>query len=90
MTKPCKGLFIRVDDYSTCQLCKQSNAYHTNPEFFDKAWDGMSVPADLRRAVERIVSSYGIRGICDPGYIANVIARETGRGDGLGSFEAHS
>ncbi len=44
------------------------------------------VPTDIRKAAERIVGSYGIRGICDPMYIANLIALETGRGDGLSNF----
>ena len=44
------------------------------------------VPADIRKAAERIVGSYGIRGICDPMYIANVIALELGRGDGHSNF----
>ena len=45
-----------------------------------------NVPADIKKAVTRIVSAYGIRGICDPMYIANIIARETGRGDGESHF----
>lgn len=47
-------------------------------------------PADIRRAAERICQAYGIRGVCDPMYIANVIARETGRGDGESNFEEDS
>lgn len=45
-----------------------------------------TVPDDIRRAATRIVMAYGIRGICDPMYIANVIANETGRGDGQSNF----
>jgi hypothetical protein len=55
-------------------------------EFFAKAWEGMSVPDDIREAAEHIVRAYGIRGICDPGYIANVIALRLGRGDGKSTF----
>jgi len=55
-------------------------------EFFEKAFEGYDVPKDLRTASERIVASYGIRGICDPMYITNVIANEIGRGDGQGNF----
>ena len=47
-----------------------------------------AVPDDLRHLSERIVRSYGIRGICDPMYIANIIALETGRGDGYSTFKA--
>lgn len=45
-----------------------------------------NVPADIRAAAEHIVGSYGIRGICDPMYIANVIAMHIGRGDGKSNF----
>jgi hypothetical protein len=48
------------------------------------------VPADIRRLSERLVRSYGIRGICDPMYIANIIALETGRGDGVSNFTVQS
>lgn len=44
------------------------------------------VPADIRAAATSIVRSYPIRGICDPMYIANVIARDLGRGDGQSHF----
>lgn len=49
-------------------------------EWFDYAFTNpvhgvpYDVPADIRRAAERICVAYGIRGICDPMYIANVIA----------------
>ncbi len=61
-------------------------------EWFDEAFtnpvtrESYGVPDDIRVASERIVSAYGIRGICDPMWIANVIARETGRGDGEHTF----
>jgi len=55
--------------------------------FFDEAFKNMTIPADLRRVSERIVRSYGIRGICDPAYIANIIAFELGRGDGMSNFK---
>jgi predicted NAD-dependent protein-ADP-ribosyltransferase YbiA (DUF1768 family) len=66
--------------------------YETDREFFDKAFfnelaqEPYKIPADLRRASERICLAYGIRGICDPMYIANVIAAEIGRGDGRSNF----
>lgn len=54
--------------------------------FFDAAFSGMDVPPALRRLVERIVRSYGIRGQSDPAYLANLIALELGMGDGNGRF----
>lgn len=44
------------------------------------------VPEDIKRLSMRLCQSYGINGICDPMYIANVIAFETGRGDGQSNF----
>lgn len=63
-----------------------------SPEWFAEAFTNpvtrqpYDVPADIRRLAERICRSYGIRGICDPMYLANIIAVETGRGDGQHSF----
>lgn len=55
--------------------------------FFEEAFNDMpEVPPDIKRAAEHIVVSYGIRGICDPGYIANTIAFHIGRGDGKSRF----
>lgn len=48
------------------------------------------VPADLRSAAEAICKYHDIRGVCDPMYIANVIAFESGRGDGCGKFNEAS
>lgn len=64
---------------------------HTK-EWFDEAFtnpvtrEPYPIPDDLREAATRIVRAYGIRGICDPMYIANVIAMETGRGNGESEF----
>lgn len=55
-------------------------------EFFAEAFKGYTVPDDIRRLSERLCVTYGIRGICDPMYISNVIAKELGRGDGQGNF----
>jgi hypothetical protein len=60
--------------------------------FFDNAFtnpvtkEPYKIPPELRKASERICCSYGIRGICDPMYIANVIAKELGLGDGGSNF----
>ncbi len=45
-----------------------------------------SLPENLKRVSTRLCRSYGIRGLCDPMYIANVIAVELGLGDGLSNF----
>ena len=45
-----------------------------------------TLPYDVKRLATRICRAYGIRGICDPMYIANVAALELGRGDGVGNF----
>jgi len=64
------------------------NKVHSK-EWFDEAFsignDG-SLPDDIRRVSERICRAYGISDICDPMYIANVIALELSRGDGKGMF----
>ena len=44
------------------------------------------LPENLKRLATRICRSYGIRGVCDPMYIANVAAVELGLGDGLSNF----
>jgi len=58
--------------------------------FFDEAFaiSDKHVPAKLRTAVEKIVRAYDIQGICDPMWIANVIACELRLGDGLSHFNA--
>ena len=61
-------------------------------QWFDEAFSSAvnnqpyDVPANLRRLAERICRSYGIRGVCDPMYIANVAAFELGLGDGYSRF----
>ena len=63
-------------------------------EFFEEAFTNpvtrlpYAVPDDLKKAAEHITRAYGIRGICDPMYIANVIAMYIGRGDGQSHFNA--
>ncbi len=63
----------------------------TEPETFSKEWFDKhfdpKTPIDIRKASEHIVRAYRIHGICDPQYIANVIAMHTGRGDGQSNFE---
>lgn len=66
--------------------CGRSDPAERDRAFFDAAFSGMDVPPALRRLVERIVRSYGIRGQSDPAYLANLIALELGMGDGNGRF----
>ena len=60
--------------------------------FFDDAFtnpvtkEPYDIPPDLRRLAARLCRSYGIRGCCDPMYIANIIALELGLGDGQSHF----
>lgn len=54
-------------------------------EWFDEQFT-TDVPANIRRLSERICRAYGIRGICDPMYIANITAFELGLGDGQSHF----
>ena len=57
-------------------------------DWWDRCFETQpGTPANLRRLAERLCRSYGIRGLCDPAYIANVIAVELGLGDGLGHFK---
>jgi hypothetical protein len=62
------------------------NEAFTNP-VTKKPYD---IPVNLRRVATRISRSYGIRGICDPMYIANIIAFELGLGDGQSHFNSIS
>lgn len=48
------------------------------------------VPLDIRRCSELICQVFGIQGLCDPMYIANVVAFELNRGDGQGNFQQGS
>jgi hypothetical protein len=47
------------------------------------------VPQQIANASKGICAAHQIKGICDPMYIANVIAFELGAGDGQGSFFQH-
>ena len=73
-----------------CVIC--ACAEHDYDSHFDHAFtnpvtgEPYPVPADIRRAATLICQSYGLRGISDPMYVANVIAQETGRGDGQSNF----
>lgn len=60
--------------------------------FFDDAFTNpvkktpYDIPPELRKLSERLCHAYGINGVCDPMYIANVIAFELGLGDGCSNF----
>jgi hypothetical protein len=59
---------------------------HMTTEFFDKAFEGYNVPFSIRTVSEEICKEFNIRGICDPMYIANVLASGCGVGDGESTF----
>ena len=44
--------------------------------WFAKRFEGVTASDAAKRAAKRICMSYGIRGLADPGYIANVIEAE--------------
>lgn len=74
-----------------CSRCKSTrhadDAGHFR-EAFTNAVTGEphSVPDEVKSAATRITIAYGLRGISDPMYIANVIAKELGYGDGQSTF----
>ena len=45
-------------------------------QFFDEAFKTCKASKQAMEASKRICLAYGIRGICDPAYIANVIQSE--------------
>lgn len=73
-----------------CETCRATD--HKTEGHYDHAfinpvtWESYGVPNDIKTAAKRICQAYGIKGICDPMYIANLIAMETGRGDGSSNF----
>lgn len=56
--------------------------------WFDLHMQG-NVPPMIAKASKSICVAHQIKGICDPMYIANVIAFELGAGDGQGHFIQH-
>lgn len=69
-----------------------ASVYKYSPAWFKYCFDSMadSVPRDIRNAAEAICTKHDIGGICDPGYISNVLAFEMKRGDGRGNFHEQS
>ncbi len=66
----------------------QSDTLTHSPAWFDQCFGDVDVPPDLRATSEALCRRFLIKGICDPMYIANVLAAELGRGDGQGQFHA--
>ena len=58
-------------------------------EFFTEAFKGYNVPSNIKSISESICNEFNIKGICDPMYIANVIAVELNLGDGCGNFNSN-
>lgn len=55
-------------------------------EFFEEAFKGYEVPERIKKASKELCTRFNIIGICDPMYISNVIALESGSGTGGGEF----
>jgi len=61
-------------------------------EFFKKAFTDFvtrkpcKIPENIKNASIQICKAYNINGICDPMYIANIIAKELNLGDGKNNF----
>ncbi|WP_368900817.1 hypothetical protein [Oceanobacillus oncorhynchi] len=55
-------------------------------KFYKEAFKGYEVPEKLMNVSVEICNQFNIRGICDPMYISNVIAFNTGTGDGQSNF----
>ena len=77
-SKDSDGKLQKFEDLGTCLAAASS---------FDP-FDGHEVPAALKEMVEEILKTWAIHGLCDGMYIANVIANESGTGDGMSHFEA--
>src|SRR5699024_10243322 len=55
-------------------------------QFFKDAFEGKNVPDTIRYTAIDVCKKFNIRGLSDPMYISNVVAVETGSGDGRGKF----
>lgn len=58
----------------------------TNNNFFAEAFEGYQVPNNIKNVSIEICETFNIKGLSDPMYISNVIAYETGTGDGSHNF----
>jgi hypothetical protein len=48
-------------------------------DFYEEAFKNYDIPYDIQEAAIRICNAYGIKGICDPVYICNIIASSLDR-----------
>lgn len=55
-------------------------------DFYEEALANENIPAKLAEISKTFCRTAGIRGICDPVYVCNVIAFETQAGDGCGEY----
>ena len=58
-------------------------------EFCQEAFKGYNIPERIKSTAINICDRFVICGICDPVYICNVIAKESGSGDGQGKFNSN-
>lgn len=54
---------------------------------FEKCCDGYRVPEGIKNRAINIMKRFNIIGVCDGMYISNVIASESGSGDGQNHFK---
>lgn len=70
-----------------------ANKYDNLEDFFREAFTDPTtnkpykIPDNLKQAAIDICRSYSISGICDPMYIANIIAERLDLGDGFSNFK---
>lgn len=94
----CKKIYDTEAEAAGCCCEMHSHARSkvslTDDPFFIEAFtdpmtgEPYAIPENLKRLSARICRSYGIRGSCDPMYIANIIAFELGLGDGKSNFKS--
>lgn len=102
LTPTTRKIAERLTTAYGCNIVNQENArraaeilsgnrkteYHTSRKtWYDTNLSGMNVPTDIRRKAEEFCDTFGIDGASDPGYVCNVIALESDRGDGQGNFK---
>lgn len=94
----CKKLVVRdisLELFSNPEL-ESKTAGTERSAFFKEAFTQATtrkpydVPENLKQISIRICNAHNIKGICDPMYIANVVALELGMGDGNSNFKGYA
>ena len=65
---------------------------YTNPDLglFEENFNGYEVPEKLKAVAIAIMKRFVLTGVCDGMYIANVLAEESGMGDGQSHFNGRN